>query len=56
MSLCGILFIILLILKLTGRINWSWIWVFSPIWITMFFTFFWWIALLILICACTNFI
>ena len=29
----SILFIVFLILKLCGVINWSWIWVFSPIWI-----------------------
>lgn len=29
-----LLWIIFLILKLTGTVNWSWIWVFSPIWIS----------------------
>lgn len=29
-----ILFIIFLILKLDGIINWKWIWVFSPFWTT----------------------
>lgn len=29
-----ILFIIFLILKLDGIIDWQWIWVFSPLWIT----------------------
>ena len=29
----SILFIVFLILKLCGVINWNWIWVFSPIWI-----------------------
>lgn len=28
-----ILFFIFLILKLTGAITWSWIWVFAPLWI-----------------------
>ena len=28
-----LLAIIFMILKLTGHINWSWIWVFSPMWI-----------------------
>lgn len=28
-----ILFVIFLGLKITGVINWDWIWVFSPIWI-----------------------
>lgn len=30
-----ILFIVFLVLKLTGNINWSWWWVFSPIWIPL---------------------
>ena len=29
----GFLFILFLILKLTGAINWSWWWVTSPLWI-----------------------
>ena len=28
-----ILFIVFLVLKLTGTINWSWWWVTSPLWI-----------------------
>ncbi len=32
-SLYTIVFIIFLILKLTGNIDWSWWWVTSPIWI-----------------------
>lgn len=34
MSLGMLLTIIFLILKLTHTINWSWIWVFAPLWIT----------------------
>lgn len=30
----GFLTLIFIILKLTNIINWSWIWVFSPIWIS----------------------
>ena len=30
----GMLTILFVGLKLTGYINWSWIWVLSPIWIT----------------------
>jgi hypothetical protein len=31
---CGtVLFLIFLVLKLTGTIAWSWWWVFAPIWI-----------------------
>lgn len=29
----GILTLIFIVLKLTGYINWSWVWVLSPIWI-----------------------
>lgn len=28
---CGLLTIVLVTLKLTGYIDWSWLWVFSPI-------------------------
>lgn len=33
MNLFSVLLIIFLVLKLTGLISWSWIWVLSPIWI-----------------------
>jgi hypothetical protein len=29
------LFIVFLILKLTGNISWSWLWVTSPLWIPL---------------------
>lgn len=29
----GVLFIVFLVLKLTGNIDWSWWWITSPIWI-----------------------
>lgn len=32
-SLTTVLFLIFLILKLTGNIDWSWWWVTSPLWI-----------------------
>lgn len=32
-GLLTILFIVFLVLKLTGNIDWSWYWVFLPIWI-----------------------
>lgn len=31
----GLLQIVFIVLKLTNVINWSWVWVLSPIWITM---------------------
>lgn len=30
---CGLLTIAFIVLKLCGVINWSWIWVFAPLWI-----------------------
>lgn len=30
---CGVLTIVFIVLKLVGVINWSWMWVLSPIWI-----------------------
>lgn len=32
-GLSGILFVVFLILKLTGYIDWSWWWVTAPLWI-----------------------
>jgi hypothetical protein len=34
MSFSSILALIFIVLKLCGVINWSWVWVLSPIWIT----------------------
>lgn len=33
-TLSGVLLIVFIILKLVGVINWSWIWVLSPLWIS----------------------
>lgn len=30
---CGFLAVAFIVLKLTGVINWSWLWVLAPIWI-----------------------
>ena len=30
---CGLLTVAFIVLKLTGVINWSWLWVLAPIWI-----------------------
>lgn len=32
-SFCGILTIVFIVLKLTGVIGWSWLWVAGPVWI-----------------------
>lgn len=34
---CGLLTIVFIVLKLIGIIDWSWIWVFAPIWIDFIF-------------------
>ena len=34
-SFCGLLTIVFIVLKLFGVITWSWVWVLSPIWITL---------------------
>jgi len=35
-----ILFVVFLVLKLTGNIDWSWWWVTSPLWLPIALTFF----------------
>ena len=35
MGLCGGLVTLFTILKITDVISWSWLWMFSPIWITL---------------------
>ena len=30
---CGLLTLVFIVLKLVGVIDWSWVWVLSPIWI-----------------------
>lgn len=32
---CGLLAIVFIVLKLTGVIGWSWVWVLSPLWIPL---------------------
>lgn len=34
-SLSTPVFLVFLILKLTGVVNWSWLWVLSPLWIPL---------------------
>ena len=34
LSFCGTLTIVFIVLKLVGVINWSWVWVLSPTWIS----------------------
>lgn len=35
LSFCGALTIVFIVLKLTGVIDWSWVWVLSPTWISI---------------------
>lgn len=35
----GVLFFIFLVLKLTGYIDWSWVWVTSPLWLSFLVLF-----------------
>jgi hypothetical protein len=35
LGVCDVLFIIFLVLKLVGVINWSWWWVTAPLWIPL---------------------
>ena len=42
---CGLLAIVFIVLKLLGKITWSWLWVLSPIWIPVaLFVLLWLIA------------
>lgn len=42
---CSLLTILFIALRLTGFISWPWIWVVSPIWLSLAF----WLILLILV-------
>ena len=35
MGLAGVLLVVFIILKLVGVITWSWLWVLSPLWISV---------------------
>ena len=35
---CGLLTIVFIVLKLIGVIDWSWLWVLSPVWIPFAFS------------------
>jgi hypothetical protein len=48
---CGLLTIALIVLKLIGKISWSWVWVFSPLWIS---TGFWILFIVFLILVKTG--
>ena len=48
-SFCTVLLIVFVVLKLTGNITWSWIWVLSPFWIPLVLT-----VVLVLIAICST--
>jgi hypothetical protein len=48
LTVLGIVFIVL---KLTGHITWSWIWVLSPLWIGFIF----WLLAMLIILAIVNY-
>jgi hypothetical protein len=47
MTLSGVLLVVFVVLKLVGVINWSWIWVLSPLWISWMI-----VGLILLRCLC----
>lgn len=48
LSIAGVLGIVFIVLKLVGIINWSWIWVLAPFWISFAIAF---LAVLVFILA-----
>ena len=48
-GLCGLFTIVFIVLKLLGYINWSWVWVLAPLWIS-------WIIGIVFILICVAII
>jgi len=44
----GLLTIVFIVLKLTGYINWTWLWVLSPIWISTLLVILFFIIIIII--------
>ena len=44
----GILAIVFIVLKLLGKISWSWVWVLAPLWISFAFGLLMFVVLIIL--------
>ena len=44
----GILTIVFIVLKLLGKISWSWVWVLAPLWISFAFSLLMFVVLIIL--------
>lgn len=51
---CGILAIVFIVLKLLGKISWPWVWVLSPIWISLVISIL--IIIIVLICSFISFL
>ena len=51
---CGLLTIVFIILKLLGKITWSWWWVLSPIWISWSIAVFIIVAVIIIAALADN--
>ena len=50
---CGILTLLFIALKLCGVISWSWLWVLSPLWISLAITLLIIIIILIVASVCS---
>ena len=51
---CGMLTILFIGLKLTGFINWSWLWVLSPLWLPLTFVLVIVVIFLIIAAMCSG--
>lgn len=54
LGLSGVLTVVFVVLKLVGVINWSWVWVLSPLWISAIITVVLIIILLIVYLICLS--
>lgn len=52
---CGLLAIVFIVLKLTGFIDWSWLWVLAPIWIPVVFYLVLLLVILAIVMVCKLF-
>ena len=46
-----LLTVMFVLLKVFGRIDWSWWWVFSPLWLPALVVFVFWLAVMIFVAA-----
>ena len=54
LGLSGVLTVVFVVLKLVGVINWSWVWVLSPLWISAIITIVLIIILFIVYLVCLS--